>query len=215
MPRRSTATLESPLGSLTITRRTYHLDSVTPLFQTLDPSHRRRLLELARQTLEARFAGAPPPTPGEDLGPLTEVRGAFVTLSLGRQLRGCIGHVVGIEPLWRTVRDNAILAAFRDPRFPPLDADELPRVEIEISALTPLREIRSLDEIEIGRDGLMVVRGAARGLLLPQVAEDLGWDVQTFVRHTCRKAGLAPDCWGHPDARWYAFSAEVFSESGR
>lgn len=188
---------------------------MTTTDQTLDRDHRRYLLELARHTLEAHFAGAAPPTSDHDGGPLAEVRGAFVTLTLDGQLRGCIGHVVGVEPLWQTVRDNATSAAFRDPRFPPLDADELSRVEIEISALTPLREIRTLDEIEIGRDGLMVVRGTARGLLLPQVAGDLGWDAETFVRHTCRKAGLPPDCWDHPAARWYAFSAEVFSESGR
>ncbi len=171
------------------------------------------LLRLARETIESQLAGKPLPQPDPRPGPLTEPRGAFVTLTKGGELRGCIGHVVGIEPLWRSVRDNAANAAFRDPRFPPLEPSELPDVEIEVSALTPLEPIDSPEEVQVGVHGVMIQQGPFRGLLLPQVATDYGWDRETFLDHTCRKAGLAPDCWQDPSTRIEVFSAEVFSES--
>ena len=183
-----------------------------PMGRPLSSEERSLLLRLVRDTLSARFRGEPLPEPPIPEGPLTELRGAFVTLKEKGQLRGCIGHVVGLEPLWKSVRSNAINAAFHDPRFSPLEPDELPRVKIEISALTPLEEVASPDEIEVGLHGVMIEKGLYRGLLLPQVAVEYGWDRETFLDYTCRKAGLQPGCWKDQDARISVFSAEVFSE---
>jgi AmmeMemoRadiSam system protein A len=169
------------------------------------------LLRLARATIEARLDGAPLPSSEPEDENLLEPRGAFVTLKIDGRLRGCIGHVVGVAPLWLAVRENAIAAAFEDPRFAPLEADELLVARIEISALTPLHKVAA-DEIEVGRDGILLERGHARGLLLPQVAVEYGWDQETFLDHTCRKAGLAPGCWRDPDTTISTFSAEVFGE---
>jgi len=119
--------------------------------------------------------------------------------------------VIGVAPLWRAVRDNAIAAAFEDPRFAPVEADELPHTHIEISALTPLRRV-DFDEVVVGRDGILLENGISRGLLLPQVAVEYSWDRETFLDHTCRKAGLEPGCWRHPDTIISTFSAQVFGE---
>ncbi len=172
---------------------------------------RRFLLELARATIDARLSKRPLPSPTPDSALLLETRGAFVTLKIEGRLRGCIGHVIGVAPLWRAVRDNAVAAAFEDPRFPPLTPDELQQVGIEISVLTPLVRA-SAKEVVVGRHGILVERGAARGLLLPQVADEYGWDRETFLDHTCRKAGLEPGCWRQPDTTISIFSAEVFGE---
>jgi AmmeMemoRadiSam system protein A len=178
----------------------------------LGDEEKRFLLRLARTTLEEHFAGhaQAPEAPPE--GGLTERRGAFVTLTVAGELRGCIGHVVGVAPLWQSVRQNALAAALKDPRFSPVTAAELGRIAIEISAMSPLREIASADQVEVGRHGLVLQNGPYRGLLLPQVATDHGWDRETFLRHTCRKAGLGPDSWKDPETRIAVFEAEVFSE---
>ncbi len=178
----------------------------------LSAAERRWLLDLVRTTIAARLAGEPDPDLAPEPGPLTEPRGAFVTLTRDNVLRGCIGHVIGTDPLWRSVRVNAVNAAFRDPRFPQVTEDELPGLNVEVSALSPLWMIDSPDQIEIGRDGLIVERGQRRGLLLPQVAERYGWSPTEFLDHTCLKAGLEPGCWRSSDARIAGFSAEVFSE---
>jgi len=179
----------------------------------LNEGERRWLLELARETVEAAVLGRPLPEPEPPAGPLYENRGAFVTLKRHGALRGCIGHVVGHEPLWRSVRDNAVNAALRDPRFPPVAPEELPEIEIEVSALTPLEPVADPSEIVVGRDGLLVERGPFRGLLLPQVPVEWGWDLETFLDHTCRKAGLEPGCWRDPRTRLLRFQAEVFGEN--
>ncbi len=178
----------------------------------LTREEKRSLLRLARETLEARFSGRTLPELDPPDGPLSELRGAFVTLKKDGQLRGCIGHVAGVEPLWESVRSNAINAAFSDPRFNPLTADELPAVQIEISALTPLREVDSPEHVQVGTHGIMIEHGFHRGLLLPQVATEYAWDRETFLDYTCRKAGLAPGCWKNPTTRIMEFSAEVFAE---
>lgn len=169
------------------------------------------LLSLARETIQSRFNGTPLPSPEPEDPKLLEPRGAFVTLKIDGRLRGCIGHVIGVAPLWQAVRDNAIAAAFEDPRFDPLQADEMEHTHIEISALTPLQRV-DFNEVVVGRDGILVERGMARGLLLPQVAAEFGWDRETFLDHTCRKAGLDPGCWRHPDTVISIFSAQVFGE---
>ncbi len=169
------------------------------------------LLQLAREAIAARLEGLPRPStrPGEPV--LLEHRGAFVTLTIDRRLRGCIGHVEAVSPLWLAVRDNAVAAAFRDPRFGPLTADEMPDIHIEISVLTPMTPT-SWDDIVVGRDGILIERGPARALLLPQVAVEYGWDAETFLDATCRKAGLAAGSWRDPDTRVSTFRAEVFGE---
>ncbi len=178
----------------------------------LNTDERRWLLRLARSTIAAELdKGRLPDTSPAD-GPLTQIRGAFVTLTENDALRGCIGHVIGTEPLWRSVRANALNAAFRDPRFPAVESDELSRLTLEISALSPLWSVEAPSDIVIGRDGLLVERGPYRGLLLPQVAERYRWSPEEFLDQTCRKAGMQPGCWCDGDARISAFSAEVFSE---
>jgi AmmeMemoRadiSam system protein A len=184
------------------------LDRARPL----DVDERRWLLRLARSTIDARLIGGSLPETAPPAGPLCEIRGAFVTLTADGVLRGCIGHVVGAEPLWLSVRSNAVNAAFHDPRFSPVTADEISGLMVEISALTPLRPIDSPTEIEVGRHGLLIERGPARGLLLPQVAERYAWSPEEFLDQTCRKAGMGPGCWRSPEARISVFSAEVFSE---
>ena len=183
--------------------------ALTP--EEMDAEDRRFLLELARTAITARLCDRPLPSPMPDSAFLLETRGAFVTLKINDVLRGCIGHVIGVAPLWRAVRDNAVAAAFDDPRFPPLTSDELQQVGIEISVLTPLCR-SSAEEVVVGRHGILIESGAARGLLLPQVATEYGWDRETFLDHTCRKAGLEPGCWRRPDTTISTFSAEVFGE---
>lgn len=138
--------------------------------------------------------------------------GAFVTLRSEGELRGCIGYIEYPGPVRTAVEDVARKAAFGDPRFEPLGPDELDRVQIEISVLTPMRRITSPAEITIGRDGLVIQCRGRRGLLLPQVATEYGWDAEEFLENTCRKAGLPVGAWREPSAELEAFSAEVFSE---
>jgi AmmeMemoRadiSam system protein A len=181
----------------------------------LSTEARRFLLALARSTIDDRLRGRTreaPPVSGLPCGrALEDPRGAFVTLKIDGVLRGCIGHVVAVAPLWQAVRDNALAAAFEDPRFPALAREELPQTTIEISALTPMRPAVP-DEVQVGHHGILIERGPSRGLLLPQVATEYGWDRETFLDHTCRKAGLEPGCWRRPDTEIKIFSAEVFGE---
>ena len=138
--------------------------------------------------------------------------GAFVTLHKHGELRGCIGYVVGFKPLQDAIQDLAVSAAFNDPRFPPLSKDEFELIDLEISVLTPLEKVHSIKDIQIGRDGLMVKRSPFEGLLLPQVATEYNWDVETFLSHTCRKAGLPAEAWKDGAIEIWKFSAIIFSE---
>lgn len=178
----------------------------------LTRDQRAQLLALVREVLRAELEGAPAPELPTPAGVCREPRGAFVTLKKNGALRGCIGYVEANEPLWQVVRANARNAAFRDPRFPPLEAEELPEVTIEISVLTPPEPVEDPSAVEVGRDGLIVESGVSRGLLLPQVPVEQRWDRETFLDQTCRKAGLEPGCWRQPDTRILRFSAEVFGE---
>jgi AmmeMemoRadiSam system protein A len=137
--------------------------------------------------------------------------GAFVTLHTHGSLRGCIGHVEDDEPLGRVIPRCAVSAATHDPRFPMIDPAELSILQIELSLLGPLESINGPADIEIGRHGLVVERGWSRGLLLPQVATEWQWDVETFLAHTCRKAGLPDNAWKDRATLW-RFEAEVFGE---
>jgi AmmeMemoRadiSam system protein A len=171
---------------------------------------RDALLRFARDTISAHLSGGAPPSPVH-LDESQHHAGAFVTLHADGDLRGCIGQPGSEGPLDAVVGHCAVAAATEDPRFPPLTADELPQVNIEISVLTPIRQVDDVREIEVGRDGLIVQDGIRRGLLLPQVAAERGWDRDTFLSHTCLKAGLRPDAW-RAGAKISRFQAEVFSE---
>ena len=146
--------------------------------------------------------------------------GVFVTLTTHPDdgLRGCIGYPEPVMPLEQAIRDSAISACARDPRFPPVTAAELGSIKVEVSLLTPPEEInakRRTDlpgHVRVGTDGLIAQKGWARGLLLPQVPVELGWDAEEFVSQTCTKAGLTPDAWLDEDTKFFKFQAEVFSE---
>ncbi|RJX36410.1 MAG: AmmeMemoRadiSam system protein A [Desulfarculus sp.] len=178
----------------------------------LTPEEQKALLKLARQTV-ARLVRAggdePPPAglPGPDLA-----RGAFVTIHRQGRLRGCIGNFTAQGSLVDTIRDMAVAAASEDPRFPPLRAEELKDIELEISVLSPLRPINDVSEIQVGRHGIYIVNPRGRGVLLPQVAAEYGWDRETFLDQTCMKAGLAPGCWKDPRTQILIFSAQIFGE---
>ena len=180
---------------------------------SLTADEKEQLLRIARKSIESVLA--------ENRGPLCdETRltdrlrtdgGAFVTLYLHGNLRGCIGNLVGRGPLYQTVADMARAAAFDDPRFGPLRADELPEVRIDISVLSPLRRIHSADEFQLGRHGIFMVKGGRQGTFLPQVAEETHWTKEEFLGHCARdKAGLPWDGW--KDAELYVYEAEVFHE---
>ena len=141
---------------------------------------------------------------------LKELRGAFVTINKKGSLRGCIGHIKGFKPLYKSVEEMAEAAAFQDPRFPPVTKKELKDLDIEISVLTPFKQITDVSEIEVGVHGLYIEQGFYSGLLLPQVATEYNWDRDTFLEHTCRKAGLPPDAWKEKDIKIYIFSADIF-----
>ena len=181
--------------------------------QDLSPETRRDLLSLARRSLEARFAGEPPPRLASDRSEaFGQPLGVFVTLTLSAALRGCIGTLAPDGSLAGVVADFARRAAFDDPRFPPLSPAELPLCEIEISVLSAPEPLESADEIVPGRDGLIVEGRGRRGLLLPQVAVEWGFDGARFLAETCRKAGLPPEAWRAPDVKVWRFQAEVFGE---
>lgn len=184
----------------------------------LEPDERRALLALAREAIQARILGLPPPRSSlPTSGPLFAPGAAFVTLHVpspsGEEtLRGCIGTFDRSRALGETVQDVAVASATRDPRFPPVKADEIPTLAISISVLSPLRPARP-EEVEVGRHGLQVSKGQARGVLLPQVAIEQGWDRETFLAETCRKAGLPRDAWTSAETRIDVFEAEVFGET--
>lgn len=139
-------------------------------------------------------------------------RGAFVTLNERGQLRGCIGYVSAVQPLYETIQGAAISAALKDPRFPPVKKEELDKITYEISVLSPFNQVLNTEKIIVGKHGLMIHKGHHEGLLLPQVATDNKWDRLTFLQQTCRKAGLPPDAWKDEETDIFVFSAFVFGE---
>ena len=177
----------------------------------LGEAEKGMLLRIARETLTGYLtSGSTPEYDLEDPGLVQEVA-AFVTLRRrDGELRGCIGRVEVSQPLYRTVQDCVISAATSDYRFSHVTADELDEIRIEISALSPFRQIENPDEIQIGQHGLLIRKDLRVGLLLPQVASDRNWSRDEFLRAICLKAGLPSDAW--PDADLYVFSAEVFEE---
>ncbi len=170
---------------------------------------RRRLLDVARRALEARVRGEHGPDVPADLNP--PASGLFVTIHCHGELRGCLGTLDGRERLADAVVRLAAEVSHEDYRFRPLTAHELTEVTIDLSVLTRAERVSDPSEIEVGRDGLIVQQGARKGLLLPQVAPEHGWDRETFLAHACLKAGLPPDAWQH-GATILRFQAEVFGE---
>ncbi|GMR23800.1 MAG: TIGR00296 family protein [Acidobacteriota bacterium] len=171
----------------------------------------RELLRLARHALESHFgvAGKAPPsvvrTPDG-------VGGVFATLKRDGELRGCIGYVLPNIDLKKTTERAVVAAATSDPRFTGVTVEELPAIQISISVLTEAVVVDDVEEIEIGRDGLVVERDSARGLLLPQVATERHWDRQRFLAETCVKAGLAPESWNDAETIVWRFAAVQFDE---
>lgn len=170
------------------------------------------LLKVARETLEAHVRGNKiplfsPPTPR-----LSKKMGVFVTLTEKEELRGCIGYIQGIAPLYEAVSQMAVQAASHDPRFNPVRPEELKDIHIEISVLSELKEIKDVNLIKVGTHGIIIKRGFSQGLLLPQVATEYGWNRDEFLKHTCLKAGLPPETWKEPGTTILIFSALVFGE---
>ncbi len=178
----------------------------------LTKEEKKFLLDIARRTLESYLKEGKIPKFEIPYSNLFEKRGVFVTLKKKGQLRGCIGRIVADMPLWEAVSVMSIESATRDPRFPPVDYQELKDIEIEISVLSPFEKVNDLEEIRVGRDGLMIQKGFYSGLLLPQVPVEYGWDRTTFLEHLCLKAGLPPSSYKDKDATIYKFTAIVFSE---
>jgi len=183
----------------------------------LTDDERQFLLRWARRSLEAAVCGnargEEKPLPAAVPGRLDAPAGAFVSLHKKGHLRGCIGYVHAVRSLCRTVMEAAAAAASRDPRFPPVQPDELPDVDLEISVLSPFRAVRP-EEIQVGTHGVLITQDRRHGLLLPQVALEHQWDREKFLEETCRKAGLAPDAWQR-GATIEAFTADVFGEQLR
>jgi hypothetical protein len=186
----------------------------------LTEEHKQMLLRLARDavTKAAEKGGSfAKQNPGQPLAqmpaPLQVECGAFVTLREQGELRGCIGHIEATRPLCQVVHEVAILAATEDPRFEPVRKEEVPHLTIEISALSTLQRIRGIEDVQVGRDGLIIRSGSAQGLLLPQVATEYGWTARQFLEQTCRKAGLPLDAWQQEGVTIYRFSAAVFGEA--
>lgn len=178
----------------------------------LNEADKKVLLKTARKSIENTLANKGNPKVKSDSPILKEKRGAFVTLTKNGMLRGCIGYIHALKRLDETIIEMAQAAAFRDPRFPPVTKDEINELEIEISVLTPIKEIDDVNEIEVGKHGIIIERSGYSGLLLPQVATDYGWDRETFLEHTCQKAGLPTDAWKKEGTKIKIFSADIFHE---
>jgi AmmeMemoRadiSam system protein B/AmmeMemoRadiSam system protein A len=180
---------------------------------SLSEPEKSELLALARKSVEyvvqEKYAYEPPASASATLN---QERGAFTTLKESGELRGCIGYTSAAKPLYITVRDTATLAAMRDPRFSPVSASELPKLEYEISVLSPLRRVTDVQQIKVGQHGLLMKNGDSEGLLLPQVPVEQKWDRQTFLEQTCRKAGMQSNCWMEEDTDIFSFTAVVFGE---
>jgi uncharacterized protein len=176
----------------------------------LTPGDRLALLAIARDAIRARLANEPAARM-DVAGAIARLAAAFVTLRNGEQLRGCIGHLELDRPLAAVVARAAVAAAFEDPRFQPVTTTELNFLSIEISVLGPMSRVTDCSTIEVGRHGLVVSLGRLRGLLLPQVPTEWGWDLQTFLAQTCLKAGLRPDAW-KTGAELLCFEADAFAD---
>ncbi len=187
---------------------THHVE----LDRCLNAEEKSELLRLARKTLEHVTCSKKPAPPTTSFPILKEKRGAFVSLHKDKELRGCIGMVQALKPLAETVVEMVEAAAFRDPRFPSVRSHEVPEIDIEISVLSPLLQIHCVEEIVVGKHGILIEHGWHSGLLLPQVATEYGWDRKTFLEHTCVKAGLDMNAWKEKDTKIFVFAADIFGD---
>ena len=195
----------------------YHAFSIVKKEETgafvLAEDEKAQLLQIARRSIDYALARRTDlPYDSTKMSPaLQQHCGVFVTLHKGGKLRGCIGNLIGFLPLHRLVANMAKLAAFEDPRFYPVEESEMKDIDIEISVLSPLRKIQSIDEFQLGRHGIYIIKGEHRGTFLPQVAGETGWTKEEFLGHCARdKAGLAWNGW--KDAELYVYEAIVFGE---
>jgi AmmeMemoRadiSam system protein A len=177
----------------------------------LTAAQKAGLLVIARRALCERVRGLPESIPAPEDPALCRQGAAFVTLTRGTSLRGCIGYVHPILPLAETVARCAASAATGDPRFAPVTAEELAELRVEISVLSPLHALGNPCELEIGVHGLHISKEGRRGVLLPQVAAEFGWDRDTFLRQVCIKAGLPQDAWRR-GAEIQVFTVETVSD---
>lgn len=187
----------------------------------MNDSEGETAVRYARHVIESTVRNGSYDQPGEKLPKIFEEKsGVFVTILRfpSHELRGCIGFPEPVYPLRLALLNAAVEAAISDPRFSPVEENELPAITIEVSVLTPPEPVQSSTpwelpgKITVGRDGIIVERGRFRGLLLPQVAVEEGWDSEEFLSQTCWKAGLPEDAWRYSGIRVYRFGAELFSE---
>ena len=201
---------------MTISKRLSRKDNM------LNEEQKKKLLKIARQTIETYVKERRVIEFKETDPELLKSCGAFVTLRKpgrnkkiddGESLRGCIGHIVSKEPLYKVVRDMAIASSTEDPRFSPVTKEELKDIKIEISVLSKPKLIKSINEFELGKHGVIVQKDFNQGVFLPQVATETGWSKEEFLSNLCaHKAGLSPDAWKDKDTNIYIFEAEVFEE---
>lgn len=179
--------------------------------ELLTKAEQNELLKIARETIVTFVNTGKIPSIDAASQGLNAENGCFVSIKQHKKLRGCIGNFVSNIPLYRLTQEMAMSAATRDPRFYPMKPNDLSDFELEISVLSPLRKIDSVEEIQVGQHGIYIIKDSYQGVLLPQVATEYGWDRDTFLKHTCLKAGLSENSW-KKDCDIYIFSAQVFGE---
>ena len=179
--------------------------------ELLTKSEQKELLRMARDTITSYITTGTTPSVGESSPGMQGQNGCFVTIKQQGRLRGCIGNFISDKPLVRLVQEMAISAATQDPRFYRMKPEDLVDFDLEISVLSPLKKITSTDDIQVGKHGIYIIKNTYRGVLLPQVASEYGWDRETFLKHTCLKAGLPENAW-KKQCDIYIFTALVFTE---
>lgn len=179
--------------------------------ELLNKKEQKELLKIARATIISHVSSGTIPLVAPTSPGLNLQSGCFVTIKKNGELRGCLGNFVSTQPLYQLVQEMAVSAATRDPRFYPMKEPDLAEFSIDISVLSPLEQITDVEEIRVGVHGIYIVKGSYRGVLLPQVATEYGWDRDQFLQHTCIKAGLPQDAW-QGECEMYIFSALVFGE---
>lgn len=177
----------------------------------LAKKEQKELLKIARTTIIEYVTNGKVPNVATESPGLNLHSGCFVTVKQKGELRGCIGNFVSDQPLYQLVQEMAVSAATRDPRFYPMKSEDMVDFTLDISVLSPLEKAASVDGIKVGKHGIYIVKGDARGVLLPQVATEYGWNRDQFLQHTCTKAGLSKDAW-QKNCDIYIFTAQVFGE---
>ena len=178
----------------------------------LTKEEQKILLENARESIMAKLEEREPKYQNTDSKSLNEKRGAFVTLYINKNLRGCIGRISATEPLIKNIHLMSLSSAFGDPRFPPLTKEEASQCRIEISVLSPLKLCKDPRTVEVGTHGLYLIHKGRSGVLLPQVPIEQGWDLNEYLNYICVKAGLPPNSYNAPSAELYTFTALIFGE---